>query len=322
MPARTALRGLLPILLLAATLALPAASAGASGRVHRTSAAPNGGAAPVAPRPSSPRTTSRPSPRRRPSRTTGRPVLSAFSARPSRLFIYGAPVAVAFRIADRSRAVRARLDVVAPGGRRVLRRIDLGMRRTGVTQSYRLSGREGGPLPQGAFELRLSARDPGGLTLRRTARATGVRRLSFYWHHFPLRGNFGFGGEGSRFGAGRPGHTHQGQDIPAPMGTPVLAPRGGRIRSVAYEAAGAGYYVVLDGAGESRDYVFMHLQTGSIRVRRGELVRTGESLAGVGNTGISEGPHLHFEVWEGGPWRAGGRPVDPLPYLQNWDGWS
>jgi murein DD-endopeptidase MepM/ murein hydrolase activator NlpD len=314
MPARTALRGLLPLAVLAGALAVPTSSAGASARTEGAAAAkPNGGAVPTAPR--------KPT-RRRPSRNAGRPVLSLFTARGSRLYAYGTPVTVTFRITDRSRAVRTRLDVVTPGGRRTLRRIDLGARRTGVTQSYRFSGREGGALPQGAFELRLSARDPAGSTLVRSARASGVHRLSFYWHHFPVRGNFGFGGSGSRFGAGRPGHIHQGQDIPAPLGTPVVAPRGGRIRSVAYQAAGAGHYVVLDGAGENRDYVFMHLQTGSIRVRRGELVRTGEQLGRVGATGAAEGPHLHFEVWEGGPWQAGGHPIDPLPYLHNWDGWS
>ena len=34
-------------------------------------------------------------------------------------------------------------------------------------------------------------------------------------------------------------------------------------------------------------------------------------------TGDAEGPHLHFEIWQG-PWQAGGHPIDPLPYVQQW----
>jgi len=255
------------------------------------------------------------------SRDAGRPTLSAFSARPSRFFLYGKPATVAFRISDASRAVKVRLDVLGTGGR-VLRRIDLGSRRTGSVQTYRLTGREGGHLPQGAIELRIAARDPGGRRLKRTTKASGVDRIGFYWHHFPVAGNFGFGGDGSRFGSARPGRLHQGQDIPTPEGTPLLAPRGGRVRIVANQPGGAGQYIILRGAGERREYAFFHLQAGSIRVRPGQTVRTGQRMASTGNTGSSGGPHLHFEVWEGGPWQGGGRPVDPLPYLRNWDGWS
>ena len=84
------------------------------------------------------------------------------------------------------------------------------------------------------------------------------------------------------------------------------------MRTVAYQAGGAGNYIVIDGAGEKRDYVYMHLQTGSTRVSEGQRVRTGEWIANVGNTGASFGAHLHFEIWQG-PWYAGGEPIDPLP---------
>ena len=95
-------------------------------------------------------------------------------------------------------------------------------------------------------------------------------------------GPFSYGGAGSRFGAGRPGHTHQGQDLSAPAGTPIVAPHGGTIPTVAYQAGGAGHYIVLRSDGENRDYVFMHLATGSTRVRVGDRVSTGQRLGDVG----------------------------------------
>ena len=77
----------------------------------------------------------------------------------------------------------------------------------------------------------------------------------------------------------------------------------------------------IDAAGEQRDYVFMHLQTDSIRVTEGQRVRTGKWIANVGNTGASFGAHLHFEIWQGA-WYGGGEPIDPYALLRRWDRWS
>ncbi len=74
---------------------------------------------------------------------------------------------------------------------------------------------------------------------------------------------------------------------------------------------------MLRSDGENRDYVFMHLATGSTRVKVGQRVSTGQRLGDVGSTGSSSGPHLHFEVWVGG-WYTGGKPIDPLPLLKAW----
>jgi murein DD-endopeptidase MepM/ murein hydrolase activator NlpD len=264
-------------------------------------------------------------PRRRPRRRArpredGRPLLRELSVGPARTYAYGTPARVRFRIDDRSRAVRVTIVVKRVGSRRVARRIELGDRTTGTTHDYRLPE---GALPAGQLELRLAARDPAGNRLRAAARASAVRRIAFYTHRFPVLGSaWTYGGEGARFGSDRPGHVHQGQDLTAPEGTPLVAPRGGTVQVVAYQAGGAGHYVILDGDGEDRDYAFMHLQTGSIAVRQGQRVRTGELLGRVGSTGASSGPHLHFEIWEGGDWQNGGHPIDPLPHLRRWEGWS
>ena len=138
-------------------------------------------------------------------------------------------------------------------------------------------------------------------------------------HYFPVLGTYTLGGPDARFGAPRRGHTHQGQDIAAAEGTPVVAPWAGLVEFVRFQKSGAGWYIVLDGDGEDRDYVFMHLRTGSILVAAGQQVSAGQPIAQVGNTGSSSGAHLHFEVWVGG-WYDGGKPVDPLPLLQQWSG--
>jgi murein DD-endopeptidase MepM/ murein hydrolase activator NlpD len=244
------------------------------------------------------------------------PRVESFSVSPSSTFIYGRRAQVHFEVKGAARTIH--LSLVLKQGNTVVRRIDLGDRSTGVPQRYLLTGLEGGaPLPQGEFELHLSARGLQGAT-----KASVTGQSSFHWHVFPLIGNFTYGVDpDGRFGAARPGHTHQGQDIPAPTGTPVVAPRGGLVKVVAFQKGGAGNYIVLHGEGEDLDFVFMHLRTGSIFVKPGQVVSTGQQLAQVGSTGESTGPHLHIEIWKG-PWATGGTPIDPLPFLRRWDSWS
>ena len=134
---------------------------------------------------------------------------------------------------------------------------------------------------------------------------------------FPVQGSYSLGGEGARFGAGRTGHIHQGQDILAASGTPVVAPRAGFVSWRAFQKGGAGHYLVLRGD-DLRDYVFMHLLDGSIVVEKGQAVAAGEQIGAVGATGRAEGPHLHFEIWPDGWWADGSNPIDPLPDLLAW----
>ncbi|HEX2231792.1 MAG TPA: M23 family metallopeptidase, partial [Thermoleophilaceae bacterium] len=264
----------------------------------------------------------REAPRRGGARRRARgPVLASFSLRRPRLFLYGHPARVSFRIRGSS-PVRVRLVLRRTASRAAVWTIPLGRVATGVTHSVPLTGRELGVLPQGSYELRIAGRGRRGRRLRRSPRAASSVALSFFHHRFPLAGPFGYGGDGSRFGAPRRGHIHQGQDLAAAEGTPIVAPRGGVVEVVQYQAGGAGHYAVLDGEGEDRDYVFMHMRTGSVVVEEGQRVRTGQRIGEVGNTGRSFGPHLHFEVWVGGWYQDGGEPIDPLPLLRAWDAWS
>ena len=66
------------------------------------------------------------------------------------------------------------------------------------------------------------------------------------------------------------------------------------------------------------DFVYGHMK-GRSRVGAGKLVRAGQRLGSVGQTGTDSGVcHLHFELWKG-RWFAGGSRADPLPHLRAWD---
>ena len=122
------------------------------------------------------------------------------------------------------------------------------------------------------------------------------------------------------FGTGRSGHTHQGHDVFAACGTPLVAARGGTVRYKAFQGR-AGNYVVIDGDGTDVDYAYMHLQ-GPALFDKGERVLTGQRIGNVGDTGDAHGCHLHFEAWSGPGWYEGGKPFDPLPLLRAWDSQS
>jgi murein DD-endopeptidase MepM/ murein hydrolase activator NlpD len=135
---------------------------------------------------------------------------------------------------------------------------------------------------------------------------------------FPVQGLHNYGGPGARFGAPRNGHTHQGQDIIAACGTPLVSVMNATVQYAGYQASGAGNYVVLDNNGTADDFVYMHLATPAYVSTVGAPVAAGQQIGVVGQTGDASGCHLHFEYWQG-DWYGGGQPIDPLPYLLAWD---
>src|SRR3954447_10801622 len=230
LPPRTGLPGALAVAVVIAVVAsVPStAIASGSGGTSAPAGGAGGGTAPVTPTtaPGTP-TTTKGTKRRR---SAPRPVLVLFHANARRFYDLGRPARVAFRIDGRGRTVRVKLQVLS-AGRRVAD-IDLGDRATKLAHSVSLTGSEGGGLPEGTLQLRLAARDRRGRGLRPSGRASATDSIGFYRHRFPLTGPFDYGGPDARFGAGRPGHIHQGQDLIAPEGTPVVAPRGGQVTTV------------------------------------------------------------------------------------------
>lgn len=96
---------------------------------------------------------------------------------------------------------------------------------------------------------------------------------------------------------GEAGEFHWGQDFAAPCGTRVYAADSGVVRAAGWHPWGGGNRVEID-HGNGIITTYNHLQ--AVAVRKGDRVRVGEVIAGVGTTGSSTGCHLHFEVIKDG----------------------
>jgi murein DD-endopeptidase MepM/ murein hydrolase activator NlpD len=110
------------------------------------------------------------------------------------------------------------------------------------------------------------------------------------------------------WGAPRSGHTHQGVDMMAAYGTPVVAIVSGNITYAAYDGSG-GNMIFLSGD-DGNAYWYMHNQENLVS---GGHVSAGQQIATVGDTGNASGtPHLHFEYHPGG-----GAAVNPTPLVSS-----
>ncbi len=277
-----------------------------------------------------------------------KPIARRLAPAPSHITAGDRAPTIRLRVRQRGIArVRARLVVLRLPGNRPVERVTLGWVRTDRSLTARLPRRL--KLRTGRYVVRLHVKDPRGRPLRRSRKYPG--RATIVVHRrkrprrpspappatppsalpspapfaggpgvFPVAGPFDLGGEGARFGAGRTGHIHEGHDVMAAAGTPVVAPVAGTVTSTRYQAGGAGEYVVVSGA-DGRGYFFAHCLRGSTAVAEQAAVAAGQALCQVGATGTTSGaPHLHFEIWRGG-WRVpGGAPIDPLPELRAWAG--
>ena len=129
---------------------------------------------------------------------------------------------------------------------------------------------------------------------------------------FPVKGAGTFGEGAARFGASRSGHVHEGQDVFAPEGTPLVAVRDGVVLETG-DDGGRGNFVSFYSPAAGQTYVYLHMSEPS-RVAAGRRVKAGERVGSVGCTGSCWGDHLHFEVRRGRGTQA--PPLDPLPLLE------
>jgi murein DD-endopeptidase MepM/ murein hydrolase activator NlpD len=276
-----------------------------------------------------------------------RPYVSRLSV--PRTATAGAPPRVALRLEEPGvGTVYVQVVVTLLSTRTPAASATLGWSHTGRTLYVRWPA--GATLAPGSYRVAVSAHDHHGGTLVRAAHSSGVASLTVTappaapaaatptpsptptveagvptpsetvaaGAAFPVVGEHSFGGPENRFGAARSGHIHQGQDVLAAEGTPVVVPMAGTITSTSYQAGGAGYYAV-EHTSAGLDFMFAHCQAGSMVVSEGEPVSAGQALCHAGQTGDATAPHLHFEIWVGGWWAPGGHPIDPLPYLEAWE---
>lgn len=99
--------------------------------------------------------------------------------------------------------------------------------------------------------------------------------------------------------------AHKGVDLAARYGTPIASPSKGKVKFVGW-SVGYGKIVVIQHTGGITSKMAHCAQ---ILVKKGDSVKAGQPVATVGMTGITSGPHLHFEVADNG------RTVDPLRFL-------
>lgn len=107
------------------------------------------------------------------------------------------------------------------------------------------------------------------------------------------------------------GRLHRGVDISGTgYGSPVYAAKPGVVVDVKYHYS-FGYYVTIN---HQNGYYtrYEHLASLSRYVKEGDYVKMGDTIGDMGNSGASQGTHLHFEIWDGYPYKAGSNSYNPL----------
>jgi len=241
---------------------------------------------------------------------------------PKAYFDAARPMRMSYVVHD-DRAVNVRVELVRVADQAVITSWAPGVVQPETPQLVQWNGMAGGRVQKpGRYVFRVSAADEAGALRASSAQSPSAEApgepdpasFRFLRHTFPVLGAHGYGEFAAKFGGGR---GHQGQDVFAACGTPMVAARGGIVKFKQYHSR-AGYYLVIDGERTDVDYAYMHLRSAAL-VNKGQRVRTGQLIGYVGDTGDASGCHLHFEMWSGPGWYSGGSPFDPLPDLLDWD---
>jgi murein DD-endopeptidase MepM/ murein hydrolase activator NlpD len=248
----------------------------------------------------------------------GQLVLAEAETRPAKAYFFGVQAPrLRYVIGSDHQMNDLRIDVVSSDGEIVKSffRPDV---EANTTQTIRWNGKTtaGRAAPNGAYRFQISTAS-GRRAAPPASRADTSLGFKLFGFIFPVRGPHSYG---DGIGAPRAGHTHQGQDVFARCGTKLVAARGGRVQYAGYHGA-AGNYIVIDGRATGIDFAYMHLLAPA-PFRAGQIVRTGQRIGQVGETGNASGCHLHYEMWGPPGWYEGGHFLDPAPALRRWDRYS
>jgi murein DD-endopeptidase MepM/ murein hydrolase activator NlpD len=148
-------------------------------------------------------------------------------------------------------------------------------------------------------------------SVTRTARALDVEPAQpVDW--FPVRGIVDFGDSEARFGAWRGGRRHEGQDVFAKEGTPLVSVRAGMVIETGNDG-GRGNYIAIWSPDVRLTFVYLHMRAPT-RLREGDGVEAGQRIGAVGCTGSCWGALLLLQLRQGRSVSA--KPLDPLPMLR------
>lgn len=196
-------------------------------------------------------------------------------------------------------------------GEREVRRFLVGDVPPGADRAVSWDGLAGGGRPAADGKYRVLIGAPGG-----PEKLAGTVVLR--GHTFPVLGPHGTRGGIGRFGAPRSGgRVHEGFDVVASCGRPLVAARAGRVIRRGFDPNLHGNYLLIRGLGERRSYFYAHMVRPA-EVKRGEEVQTGERVGRIGLTGNARSTpcHLHFEI------HLHGHRINPEPSLRSWDRFS
>lgn len=139
--------------------------------------------------------------------------------------------------------------------------------------------------------------------------ATPVPGATGYLKLFPVQGEYSYFDD---YGAPRGSGSHQGNDIMADRGTPVVAVDDGAISKLSRVESGLGGIYVWLRRADGVQYYYAHLHAIAEGLEVGSRITVGQVVGTVGNTGDARSapPHLHFEI------RNDWTPINPYPHLQ------
>jgi murein DD-endopeptidase MepM/ murein hydrolase activator NlpD len=197
----------------------------------------------------------------------------------------------------------------------------VGLAFASVTAAATLLGAAIGlPVPVITSEDNRAASRSGAVELNDSGTPTGLTKGPY----FPvvLDGPADYAEGSARFGASRGGRKHEGQDIFAKPGTPLVAVRDGIVidggGGKSFYSYGGGNSLVIYSPLDQRSYVYLHMLKPAT-VQAGETVHAGQIVGQMGCTGSCDGTHLHFEVRNGRvAYGVDTKAIDPLPLLKQW----